>query len=82
MKDFTHKELLTVVTFLQTRADNLKNWHMQHEYGDDFAHSNGKWDIIKTLKSEESGIRRTLDFARDRLKEKANEEEKNWQSDH
>ena len=81
MKDFTHQQMKIVVTFLEERADNLKDWAMRHEYGDDFAHSNGKWDIIKTLKSEESGVRKTLEFAKDQLQEMA-DEKKNWQSDH
>ena len=78
-EEYSQEEMQAVVAFLRERANSLKNLHMRHEYGDNFAYANKKWEIIRTLKSEENGVRRTLNFAQDRLieiSEKAGEAKK------
>ena len=78
---FSREQYVAVIAWLEQRADELRSWHMRLECGDDFAHSNGHWPRIQSLKNEETAIRHSLTTAREQLGEMS-DEKISWHQDY
>lgn len=70
--NLTKEELEAVVRWIEDRADFLRAERIGIEC-DDFAHSNGHWPRVETLRGEETAMRIALDVAKEQLGENHND---------
>ena len=63
--NFTRDEMKVVVRWLENRRTWLQGERLVIECGDDFAHTNGKWDRVQELQREEMALNPTLQTAKD-----------------